>query len=499
MSEFPQTTDVLVVGAGPAGLTLAAELALNDVDVVIIDRLPRATGQSRALGFTARTIELFVQRGIIDRFPDMAQQDAVHFGGLVIDADRLSTSARPANQYPQSRTEEVLTARLEELGVMVQRDQTAHAISQSSTEVVTSIRNSDGTGKDLTTNYVVGCDGSNSLVRTTMEVSASTTAPSVQMLLGDVRGADLPNNPFGTKLDRGMVMSAPLGNGDHRLIVCDFGAPFIASGREVSPEDLRHAYQNVTADRFPIAEIVWASSFTDASRIVDNYVDGRLILVGDSAHTHLPAGGQGMNVSIQDAVNLGWKLAAVVQGRLPSTFLSTYDEERRPVGLKLLRNTAAQGQIFLKGPEVDPLREVISSMLENDDTARVVADSVSGLDVEYKPDPTESSDLTGKRLPLGSLRVLGTQTDCLELLSDGGFLLVTLDDVPRDDLPLPSVSQLKTVRAVLNNPFETLDLALIDALLLRPDGHIAWTSSSTKPLFSAIQDWIHSTSAPQDI
>ncbi len=465
------TTDVLIVGAGPCGLMLACELALAGVEPIVVDRLTAPTGQSRALGFTVGTIEILAMRGILDRFDGLVQQDAVHFAGLPISAEHLGSLHRPANQYPQSRTEAVLAARATELGVSVRRGWELVGLEQSDELVTTRLVSDSGEEIELAARYVVASDGGSSRIRGLVGAAQTITEPSVQMLLADVRGCGLPNEPFGVKKPRGMVMSAPLGDGTERLIVCEYGAGLLPQGVPVTMQHVSDAYERVTGRSLAGGRSVWASSFTDAGALADRYLHGRVVLLGDSAHTHLPAGGQGMNVGIQDAVNLGFKLAAVVQGRAGPELLQSYEDERRPVGVALLENTAAQGQLFLRGPEVDPLRSVLRDLIRLPDAARRLGRSVSGLDIRYACGPSDAPDLVGTRLDLGAIadedRARATEpltrARAALLVVGDGTVPVDLDDVVAAVEPLDVV-------AVHAAPSRHLPRAV----LVRPDGHVVW-------------------------
>lgn len=486
-APLPDRVSVLVVGAGPSGLMLAAELALAGTRPLLVDALEHPTGQSRALGFTVRTLEIFAQRGLLGRFGDLVQQPNVHFAGLTIDGNYLSSPFRPANQYPQSRTESVLASWVSDLGVDVARPWRLASLTPSEDGNRCVLEGPAGP-HTVQARYVVGCDGASSRVRELMGVDSDRTEASVQMLVGDLRGSGLPNRPFGVKHGGGMVMSAPLGDGSERVIVCDFSRPFAPQGATVSLEEVKAAYENVVGSPLQADECLWASSFTDASSLVRAYRQDGLFLVGDSAHTHLPAGGQGMNVSIQDAVNLGWKLAAVVQGRASDALLDTYHSERYPVAQQLLRNTAAQGQLFLRGPAVDPLREVLASLLLVPEVATLLADGVSGLDVRYGMGPAEDSGLLGARLPPGFLVNAEDGNDALEELQGGAVLLTAGDDNLLASLAARWEPHLRTVRVA---PAAGATAPSPPSLLVRPDGHIAWVGDKHAiGLHEALSAWV---------
>lgn len=480
---------------------LAGELALAGTQPLIIDALPAPTGQSRALGFTVRTLEIFQQRGILHRFGELSQQPAVHFAGLQIDGAHLSSPVRPANHYPQSRTEATLAGWAADLGVKIRRPWRLVSLEPEGDLSRCVLEGPDGRVA-VTARYVIGCDGARSRVRDLAGIPVLLTEPSVQMLVGDLRGSDLADRPFGVKHPGGMVMSAPLGDGTERVIVCDFGRPFAPQGTRITAEEIRAAYQNVVGEPLDAGELIWASSFTDASSLVESYRSAGVLLVGDSAHTHLPAGGQGMNLSIQDAVNLGWKLAAVVKGRSPDALLDTYGDERRPVAEELLRNTAAQGQLFLRGPEIDPVRHILLDLLQIPGVAGRLGDSVSGLDVRYRLGDDRQPYPVGARLPPATLFETCTGRDVADELRHGRALFVSL--AADDELEAEArrwTPDVSMVRARAVGPDCGWDLAGARALLVRPDGHVAWVGHRPEHLRAALTTtWLGNPAAePQEV
>ncbi len=477
------------MGAGPSGLMLAAELALGGQVPLLIDGLAQPTGQSRALGFTVRTLEIFRQRGILSRFADIGEQPDVHFAGLRIDGRHLSSGMRPANQYPQSKTEAALALWAQDLGVRIHRPWQLISVTPDGEHYRCLVQGESGT-KEVVARFIVGCDGARSLVRQQAGFTTVRTDPSVQMLLADLRGSSLADEPFGVKHKRGMVMSAPLGDGTERLIVCDFSASFLEQGTQVTAQDVRSAYLNVVGEPLSDGEFLWASSFTDASSLVDSLRKDGVLLVGDSAHTHLPAGGQGMNTAIQDAVNLGWKLAAVSLGTVSADILDSYHQERYPIAKKLLRNTAAQGQLFLRGAEVNPLREILADLLEIPAVSARLGDSVSGLDIHYDLGKDGSNSLTGRRFPPEVLLNSETGSDALASLETGSPVLFILTQNPQILHTAQAWEpQLSVISATVKDADFGRSLAGCDAIVVRPDGHMAWVGTDSSELHESLTRW----------
>jgi bifunctional hydroxylase/dehydrase len=475
VEEKEMDAEVIVVGAGPAGMMLAGELRLAGVHVVVLDRLAQRSGESRGLGFTARTMEVFDQRGLLPRFGDIEVSNQGHFGGLPIDFSLLDGAHQAAKTVPQSATETVLEEWAGELGADIRRSHEVLAVSQADDRVEVEVRGPHGVHR-LAARYLVGCDGGRSTVRKAADFDFSGTAATMEMFLADVRGLDLQPRMIGETVPGGMVMVGPLPGGVTRLIVCERGTP--PRRRETPPsyEEVAAAWHRLTGADISHGEPVWVSSFGDATRQVTEYRRGRVLLAGDAAHIHLPAGGQGMNVSIQDAVNLGWKLGAVVRGRTPESLLDTYHEERHPVGQRLLLNTRAQGLLFLSGPEMQPLRDVMSELIQYDEVSRHLAGMVSGLEIRYDVSGG-AHPLLGRRMPKVELvgsEVKATSADVLRL---GRGVLLDFDDNPRLRRRATGwADRVDVVTAVPHGLAASGPLAGTAAVLLRPDGYVAWAA-----------------------
>ncbi|MFD8571759.1 FAD-dependent monooxygenase [Streptomyces sp. NPDC059639] len=466
---------VIVVGAGPAGLVLASELQLAGVGVIVLEKLPERTGESRGLGFTARTMEVFDQRGLLSRFGEVETSNLGHFGGVPVDFGLLEGAHQAAKSVPQSQTEAVLEAWTGELGTDLRRGHEVLAVTDTGDAVEVDVCGPEG-AYTLRAAYIVGCDGGRSTVRKEAGFDFPGTASTTEMFLADVTGLDLAPRMIGETFPGGMVMVGPLPGGVTRLILCERGAPPVQRDAPPSYDEVASGWQRVTGEDISHGEPVWVSSFGDATRQVTEYRRGRVLLAGDAAHIHLPAGGQGMNTGIQDAMNLGWKLAAVVQGRVPEALLDTYHGERHPVGRRLLMNTRAQGLLLLSGAEVQPLRDVLSELIEFPEVSRHLAAMVSGVEIRYDVGGGRHP-LLGRRLP--DLELVGEdfKSRSARLLRPGRGVLLDLEDsavLRRRAVGWTDRVDVVTAAAHAVDPASSL--AGTAAVLVRPDGHVAWAA-----------------------
>nr|UPN68079.1 putative FAD-dependent monooxygenase [Saccharothrix sp.] len=478
---------VVVVGAGPAGLMLAGELRLAGVDVVVLERLPERTGESRGIGFTIRTMEVFDQRGLLPRFGGIATGTFGHFGGIPLDLGVLGAAREAAKTVPQSRTEAVLESWVRQLGANVRRGVELVGFEEDADGVTLHVR---GTSETLRTRYLVGCDGGRSTVRRLAGFDFPGTDATTELLMADLRGIDIEPRMIGEQVPGGMVMTARLPDGTTRVIVGERGTP---PRRRTGPPpfaEVAEVWKRLTDTDISHAEPVWVSAFGDAARQVTEYRRGRVLLAGDAAHVHLPAGGQGMNTGIQDAVNLGWKLAAVVNGAAPPSLVDTYHAERHEVGRQLLVNTRAQSMFILGGAEVAPLREVFTELLRHPEVERHLAARVSGLDIRYDVGGG-ANPLLGLRLPHLDLTRGHHRTSGAELLRRGRGVLLDLADnavLRRRAAPWADRIDVVTATAADDLPGGTT------AVLVRPDGHVAWAApGSHHDLPTALDRWFGPT------
>jgi 2-polyprenyl-6-methoxyphenol hydroxylase-like FAD-dependent oxidoreductase len=513
--------DVIVVGAGPVGLMLAGEVRLGGADVAVYDRLPGPSGESRGVGFTRRAAEVFDQRGLLDRFGEVEWAQG-HFGGVRIDFAGLADNHFSVRGIPQFRTEEILEAWLRELGVVVHRSHEVTGYRQSAEEVTVQFRGPGGPGRD-SARYLVGCDGARSLVRNLAGIGFPGWGATRGMYMADVVGSGVRPRPIGERVEGGMVMAFNLQNGVDRIVIHDEKLRPHEDRSTLRFAEVADAWQRMTGESLHHAEVRWISSFTDTTRQAAAYRAGRVFLAGDAAHIHMPAGAQGMSVGVQDAANLGWKLAAAAAGWAPDGLLDTYQDERHPVGRMLMRNTRAQTRLYLSGEEMEPLREVIRDLVQIPEVARHLAGTVSGLDIRYNTNNSTDNGtgtgtgtgtgngmgsgagsgtgtgggghpLTGLRLPPDAVlqRAGGGAVRVAELLHAARPVLVVTGDAVGDTGVWQAADGWSDrVGAVTGTWISERagDHDLPEAVLLRPDGYVAWASPGSSSLPQALEHW----------
>jgi bifunctional hydroxylase/dehydrase len=493
---------VVIVGAGPSGLVLAAELRLGGVDVIVLDALEKPTGESRGLGFTARTLEMFDQRGLLPRFGEVETSALGHFGGTPLDFSVLEGAHFGARGIPQARTEAVLGEWAAELGADVRRGWRAVGLTDDGDGADVEVESPQGR-RLLRARYVVGCDGGHSTVRRAAGFDFPGTDATIEMFLADVAGSNLRARQIGEKRPGGMVMSAPLGDGVDRIIVCERGTPPRRRTEPPGFAEVADAWERLTGQDIHGGTPQWVSSFDDATRQVTEYRRGSVLLVGDAAHTHLPAGGQGLSVSVQDAMNLGWKLAATVRRSAAPGLLDTYHTERHPAGARVLVNTQAQGFLYLSGTENDPLLTVFAELMGLAEVGRHLAGMVSGLDLRYDVGAGDHP-LLGRRIPRQDLVGPAGRTTTVELLHGGRGVLLDLADRP--DLRGAAAPWRDRIGILSARPHALppgSPLAGTAAVLVRPDGYIAWAGADQDALSLALNRWFgpgaRETSQQEDV
>nr|AEE65478.1 putative oxygenase [uncultured bacterium BAC AB649/1850] len=479
---------VIVVGAGPVGLMLAGELKLAGATVAVYDRLPAPSGESRALGFPRRVAEIFDQRGLLSRLGPLRWGQQGHFGGVRIDLDMLPENHHGVLGLPQARTEQVLGDWLEELGVPVHRGADLVGLRQTGDEVTVVFDGPSGR-HEVTAGYVVGCDGGGSTVRALGGFTAPREEPSRGMYMADITGVEVEQRPIGRRVPGGhMVLSVSLGDGYYRVLVHDRDLRPPAGGPPPSVAEVADAWQRMTGESLHGATARWTAAFSNASSLATEFRRGRVLLAGDAAHETPPLAGWALSTGIQDAVNLGWKLAAVATGRAGDDLLDSYHSERHPFGAQLVRNTHAASLLYLSDDDMNPVRDMMGELMTYPGAAGHLAGMVSGLTVRYDMGLGDHP-LLGLRMPVDREleRSTGGRVRIADLLRTGHGLLIDaggLTDAAR--AAAERVDRLDVVTGSwLPGDGETGPAAV----LIRPDGYIAWVAPGDIDLPAAISRW----------
>ncbi|OWV77164.1 hypothetical protein ATY76_04250 [Rhizobium sp. R339] len=487
---------VVIAGAGPTGLTLAAELALAGVDVAIVERRPdQQLFGTRAGGLSARSLEVFDQRGIADRF--LAAGQIAQLTGFAV--TRLDISDFPTRHnyglaLRQRHIERILAAWVGELGVPVYRGRDIIAFAEDDAGVT--IELSDGAA--LRAAYLAGCDGGRSLIRKAAGIAFEGWDATTGNILAEVEMTEEP--PLGihrTALGLYAFGREEYEIRDGKIIFASEGpvgvmVPDGNAGAAAEPtlDDLSQALVAAFGTDYGIHNLKWISRFTDMSRQAAAYRKGRILLAGDAAHVHSPVGGQGLNTGVQDAVNLGWKLAQVVKGISPDALLDTYHTERHPVAARVLRATMAQVALQRTDERTEALRDIVTELLGMDEPRRRIAAEMSGLAIRY--DFGEGHPLLGRRMPDLDLATADGPTRLFTLLHDARPVLLNLG-APGSLGITPWADRVKSVDASYDGPWELPALGPVPApssVLIRPDGYVAWVGDGTEDgLPQALNRW----------
>jgi 2-polyprenyl-6-methoxyphenol hydroxylase-like FAD-dependent oxidoreductase len=475
---------VVVAGGGPTGMMLAAELALAGVDVVIVERREsQAVEGSRARGLHARTIEVLDQRGIADRFLAKGRPAQVAtFAGTRLDMSDFPSRHPYGLALLQNAVEEILAGWVAELRVPVLRGREITGLAQDDAGVDVEV--SDGT--PLRAAYLVGCDGGRSVIRKAAGIEFPGWEPSVSSLIAEAEARD--ETPVEIVRDaRGQHGLGKLEDGRVGVVV---SGPYAGQTGEPTLDELRDAVRAVWGTDFGIHSPSWISRFTDMTRQAAAYRVGRVLLAGDAAHVHYPIGGQGLNLGVQDAVNLGWKLAQVVRGTSPESLLNTYHAERHPLAARLLRITMAQTAVTRQDDRTDALRDAVGELLGMDEPRKRFAGMMSGLDIRY--DLGEGHPLLGRRMPDLDLEPHDGPVTAFTLLHGARPALLNLGRPGGVDIA-PWAGRVQVVDARYDGPWELPVVGEVPApraVLIRPDGYVAWIGDGSEAgLGEALTTW----------
>src|SRR5215213_1911967 len=486
---FPEnvagSTDVIVVGAGPTGLMLACELALSGVHCRLLDQRTAQPNITRAFAVHARTLELLDARGLAEDLVGrgVPVHDIQPAPGASLNLRELDTRFPMILIVPQSGTEQVLEARARQLGVDIVRGAEVVTLQQDAEQVVVGLRD----GELLAADYVVGCDGAHSTVRGLLGIDFVGDQYETHIMLADVQLTHPPEQAmFASSNSDGAVIVVPFGDGWYRAIAWDRLREQTPLATPLPIEEMRDAFARIVGTDFGMARLRWSSRFLSQRRQARHYRSGRVFLAGDAAHVHSPLGGQGMNTGIQDAMNLGWKLAASVQCRAPLWLLDSYEGERHRVGAQVLSLTDGFNRLVLGRSAVrrQLQTQVIRAVLKFGWTRQAMAGRLTGLGISYPARGRDAHPCVGRRVP--DLACEGGRL--YELLRSGRFLLVDRTGSAELNGAAASGRRVSSVRSL-----EAAPPRQPAVMLVRPDGYLAWAGESGPQLAAstttAVAEW----------
>ena len=475
---------VVIAGAGPTGMMLAAELTLAGIDVVVLERETSRDreGGSRAGGLHARTIEVLDQRGIAERFLSQGQKAQVmHFHKTTLDLSNFPTRHPYGLALWQNITERTLADWTDELGVTIRRGSEVTGFTQD--DRVVDVTLSDGTA--VRADYLVGCDGGRSIVRKTAGIEFAGSDASISWTIAQVQMAQEP--AWGFKETATGIHA--IGRGDGGVIRMALADPELRFGTPTLRE-LSEALTAIYGTDFGVHSPDWLSRFNDAALQAVTYRDRRVLLAGDAAHIHAPLGGQGLNIGVQDAVNLGWKLAQVVKGTSPDSLLDTYHAERHPVGARVLKNTMAQVAVRRLDDRSKALGDYVTEFLSAPEARDRLAADMSQLGVQYQLG--DGHALLGRRMPDLDLDTAAGPRRVFSFLHKGQPVLINLGERGSVDAG-PWKDRVPSIDAAYEGEWELPATGAApppSAVLVRPDGYVAWVGNGTRSgLTEALTRW----------
>lgn len=471
--------DVVVVGAGPVGLWAAAELRLNELDVVVLEATAERDTRSRAVGMSAGSIETFATRGIAHRFIDAGVPiHTSHFGASSTRLDLLVLGVEYPFSLciPQTRTEALLEDYTSGLGVRILRGMTVVDLAETPEHVTVTATGAGGDRQFFSAAWVVGCDGTRSVVRSGAGIDFPGTPGTHTGWLADVRLTREPDGPIGAVSDDGAFLLQAIGDGLYRAAGVDIATMYSPPEEPPDLNAVRRWARQAVGDDFGMHSPAWISRYGNARRLAATYVKGRVAIAGDAAHQFFPAGGQGINTGLQDASNLAWKLAAVIHGRADNSLLQTYTAERRPAAEAVMHNTDAQLALFAaRSPGERALRDVVSEALLRPGMNAMWARRVTGFADPVPRVSTGADSLVGRRL--SHLRLDGSYSRLHELMAADRFLVLDLDEALSDIIATEHATRAPLLDHVCGLwDRGSTDWDGVHAVLVRPDARIAWVA-----------------------
>lgn len=466
--------DVIIAGCGPAGATLAAELRLHDVRVLVLEKETEPASFVRIVGLHMRSIELMAMRGLLDRLLRHGRRRPV--GGLFAAIPAPAPEGLDADYpyllgIPQPVVVRILEEHAVALGARVRHGSAVTGFEQDDEGVTVELAD----GERLRARYLVGCDGGRSTVRKRLGVGFPGEPSRNETLMGEMRVGAAPEEiaarVAAVRETQRRFWLRPFGAGIYSVVVPAAGV----GGRAPAPtlEDFRRQLRAVAGTDFGVHSPRWLSRFGDATRLAERYRVGRVLLAGDAAHIHPPTGGQGLNLGVQDAFNLGWKLAAQIRGWAPETLLDTYEAERRPVAEDVLDNTRAQTELLSTAPGPQAVRRLLTELTGIDEVNRRLVEKITAIGIRY--DFGTGPDLIGRRMrdiDVAQGRLYGLLHRGRGLLLDRTGRLTVHGRPDRVDH--------------LADPTAALD---VPCVLVRPDGHVAWIGDDQRDLDEHLSRW----------